>query len=55
MTTHSEFENGGLPTKLLIFQLFLILDCFNIIEKIKWTCQIVFLIIIKHATMSIFG
>ena len=26
MTTHSEFENGGLPIKLLISQLLLILD-----------------------------
>ena len=55
MATHSEFENGGLPTKQLISQLFPILDCFNIIEKIKWTCQIVLLIIFKHATMTILG
>ena len=26
MVTHSKFENGGLPTKLLISQLLLILD-----------------------------
>ena len=26
MATHSEFEKGGLPTKLLISQLLLILD-----------------------------
>ena len=26
MTTHSQFEKGGLPTKLLIPQLLLILD-----------------------------
>ena len=26
MATHSEFENGGMPTKVLISQLLLILD-----------------------------
>ena len=27
MATHSGFENGDMPTKLLISQLILILDC----------------------------
>ena len=49
MATHRGFENGGMPTKVLISL------SFHIGPLDEWTCQIVPLIISKHATMTILG